>query len=77
MAVNDLLGVIHTTVANFDVIPVEDFSKCVIFGKVLIYQVEKFVSDISADVFAEGGVIPENVVTLSISFSVGYAGPIC
>ena len=44
-------------------------------------------SDISADVFAEGGgaVIPENqhslvsrfVVTLSISFSVGYAGAIC
>ena len=26
MAVNDLLGVIHTTVANFDGIPVEDFS---------------------------------------------------
>ena len=34
-------------------------------------------SDISDDVFAEGGAIPENVVTLSISFSVGYAGPIC
>ena len=34
-------------------------------------------SDISADVFAEGGVIPENVVTLSISFSAGYAGLIC
>ena len=27
MAVNDLLGVIHATVANFDGIPVEDFSK--------------------------------------------------
>ena len=35
MVVNDLLGVIHTTVANFDGIPVEDFSKFVIFGKVL------------------------------------------
>ena len=33
-------------------------------------------SDISADVFAEGGLIPENVITLSISFSVGYTGPI-
>ena len=34
-------------------------------------------SDISADVFAEGGVIPENVITLLISFSVGYTGSIC
>ena len=37
MAVNDLLGVIHTTVGNFDGIPIEDLSKFVIFGKVLIY----------------------------------------
>ena len=54
MAVNDLLDVIHTTVANFDGIPVEDFSKFVVFGKVFIYWIEKFVSDISTDVFAEG-----------------------
>ena len=46
MAVNDLLGVIPTTVAKFDGIPVEDFSKFVIFGVyllVFIYLVEKLV----------------------------------
>ena len=37
MAVNDLLRVIRATVTNFDGIPVEDFSKFVIFRKVFIY----------------------------------------
>ena len=37
MAINDLLGVIHATVANFDDISVEDFSKFMIFRKVFIY----------------------------------------
>ena len=37
MAVKDLLGVSHATVANSDGIPVEDFSKFVIFRKVFIY----------------------------------------
>ena len=37
VTVNDLLGVIHATVANFDGIAVEDFSKFVIFRKVFIY----------------------------------------
>ena len=32
-------------------------------------------SHISADVFAEGGVIPETVVTLSIFFLLGMLGP--
>ena len=36
-AINDLFGVIHATVANFDGIPVEDFSKFMIFRKVFIY----------------------------------------
>ena len=37
MAINDLLGVIHATVANFDGIQVEDFSKFMIFRKMFIY----------------------------------------
>ena len=37
MAVNHMLGVIHTTVNNFDGITVEDFSKFVILRKVFIY----------------------------------------
>ena len=37
MAVNDMLGVIHATVANFDGIPVEYFPKIVIFRKVFTY----------------------------------------
>ena len=36
-AVNDLLSVFHAPVANFDGIPVEDFSKFMIFRKVFIY----------------------------------------
>ena len=36
-AINDLFGAIHATVANFDGIPVEDFSKFMIFRKVFIY----------------------------------------
>ena len=37
----------------------------------------KFVPDISADIFAEGRVVLENVVTLSFSLSVGSSGFIC
>ena len=37
VVVNDLLGVIHATVANFDSISVEDLSKFVIFREVFIY----------------------------------------
>ena len=33
--------------------------------------------DISADIFAERGVVPEDVVTLSFSLSVGSSGLIC
>ena len=36
MVVNDLLGAIHATVANFDGIPVEDLLKFVIFREVFI-----------------------------------------
>ena len=35
MAVNDLHGVVHAAVANFDCIPVDDFSKFVNFMKVI------------------------------------------
>ena len=72
MTVNDLLGTIHATVANFDGIPVEYFPKFVIFRKVFIYYVVKFMSDISIDIFAEGRLVPEDVVMLSFSLSVGF-----
>ena len=37
VVVDNLLGVIHATVADLDSIAVEDFSELVIFRKVFVY----------------------------------------
>ena len=74
VVVDNLFSVIHATVADVDGIAVEDFSKLEVFRKVLVYLGEESVSDISADVFAEWRVVPEDVVLLSVS-SFGSRGP--
>ena len=43
------------------------FSELVIFGKVLVYSGEEFVSDKGAGVLAKRRVVPEDVTALSVS----------
>ncbi len=58
MGVDDLFGVAHAAVTEFDCIAVEDFPKCVVFREVFVYEGEESVSDVGADIFAEGWVVP-------------------
>ena len=44
-----------------------DFSKLVVFWEVFVYQGEESVTDTGVDVVAEWGVVPEDVVPLSVS----------
>ena len=66
MVVDDLLGVIHTAVTDFDRVAVKYLAEAVILREVFVNQAEEFVSDVVADVLAERGVVPENVVSLSV-----------
>eukprot|EP00794_Sanderia_malayensis_P010611 gene10611-11736_t len=52
VVVDDLFGVVHATVTNFDGVPIEDFPKWVVYRKVFIYRGEEFVADVGADIFA-------------------------
>ena len=54
MVIDDPLGAIHTAVANFNGVTIGDVMKLVIFGKVVYLLSEESVSDVSADVLAEG-----------------------
>ena len=69
MVVDDLFSVIHATVTDLDCVTINDFSKFVVFREVLVYWGKESVSDVGADVFAEWGIVPEDVVPLSV-FSV-------
>ena len=73
MVVDDLFSVIHATVTDLDCVTINDFSKFVVFREVLVYWGKESVSDIGADVFAEWGIVPEDVVPLSV-FSVVNRG---
>ena len=73
MVVDDLFSVIHATVTDLDCVTINDFSKFVVFREVLVYWGKESVSDIGADVFAEWGIVPEDVVPLSV-FSVVSRG---
>ena len=70
MTVNDLLDVVHATVADLYCVAVEDFSEFVVFVEMFINEVEESVSDVGGDVFAEWGVIPKYVAPFSV-FSCG------
>ena len=64
VVVDNLFSVIHATVTDLDGIAVEDFSEFVLFREVFVYQGEESVTDVGVDVFAEWGVVPEDVVAL-------------
>ena len=64
--VDDLFHVLHTAVANFDVIPVENAVVFVLFREVLRNKIEKCSADVSLDVFTERRVVPGNI-SLSVA----------
>ena len=57
--VDDRFHVVHTAVANFDVIPVEKAVVFVLFREVLRNKFEKCSADVSLDVFTERRVVPD------------------
>ena len=67
VVVDNLFSVIHATVTDLYCIAVEDFSEFVLFREVFVYLGEESVTDVGVDVFAEWGVVPEDVVALSVS----------
>ena len=67
MVVDNLFSVIHATVADLDGIAVEDFCEFIRFREVFVYWGEESVNDVGVDVFAEWGIVPEDVVALSVS----------
>ena len=58
VVVDNLLSVIHATVADLDGIAAEDFSKFVIFREVFFHQGDGFMIDIGVDIFAKWRVVP-------------------
>ena len=64
--VDYLFRVVHAAVTDLDGVSVEDFSELVLFGKVLVYWGEEFVSNVGAGVLAKRRVVPEDVVALSV-----------
>ena len=59
--VDDRFHVVHTAVANFDVILVEKAVVFVLFREVLRSKVEECSADVSLDVFTERRVVPDDV----------------
>ena len=57
--VDDRFHVVHTAVANFDVILVEKAVIFVLFREVLRNKIEKCSADVSLDVFTERRVVPD------------------
>ena len=63
---DDRFHVVHTAVANFDVIPVEKAVVFVLFREVLRNKFEKCSADVSLDVFTGRRVVPDNI-SLSVA----------
>lgn len=59
--VDDRFHVVHTAVANFDVILVEKAVVFVLFREVLRNKIEKCSADVSLDVFTERRVVPDDI----------------
>lgn len=66
MVVDYLFRVVQAAVTDFDGVSVKDFSEPVIFGKVLVYLGEEFVSDVGAGVLPKRRVVPVDVIALSV-----------
>ena len=74
MAVNYLLGVTHATVADFVMVfRLTIFSKFVIFRSVST-RLKNLCQILLLTFLLKGGLVPDNVVTLLFSLSVGCAG---
>ncbi|MCP4800935.1 MAG: hypothetical protein GY893_13415 [bacterium] len=73
MDVDDLFCVVHAAVTDLYVVAIEYFPEWVVLREVLIYQGEKSVTDVGADIFAVWWVVPKYVVSLSMS-TVGGRG---
>ena len=71
--VDDRFHVVHTAVANFDVILVEKAVVFVLFREVLRNKVEKCSADVSLDVFTERRVVPDDI-SLSVALFVFVVG---
>ena len=65
--VDDLFCALHAAVTDFCVVPIEYFLKWVALKEMLIYQGEKSVTDVGADIFVVWWVVPQYVVSLSMS----------
>ena len=59
--VDDRFHVVHTAVANFDVILVEKAVVFMLFREVLRNKIEKCSADVSLDVFTERRVVPDDM----------------
>ena len=66
MVVDYLFRVVHAAVTDLDDVSAENFFELVIFGKVLVYWGEEFVSDVGVGVLAKRRVVPEDVIALSV-----------
>lgn len=66
MFVDDRFHVVHTAVANFDVILVEKAVVFMLFREVLRNKIEKCSADVSLDVFTERRVVPGDI-SLSVA----------
>ena len=64
--VDDRFHVVHTGVANFDVILVEKAVVFVLFREVLRNKIEKYSADVSLDVFTERRIVPHDI-SLSVA----------
>ena len=61
MLLNDAFHVIHTAVANFNCVFVENFVVPMVFRKVLLDQAQKYFSDVCLDVLTKRRVEPDDV----------------
>ena len=66
VVVDDRFHVVHTAIANFDVILVQKAVVFVLFREVLRNKIEKCSADVSLDVFTERRVVPDDI-SLSVA----------
>ena len=66
MFVNGSFHVIHTAVAYFDAVFIEDSVKFMLLREVFVYELEEGSADVSLYVLTEWGIVPDDVA-LSVS----------
>ena len=68
MVVDNLSSIAHAAVADLNGVVVEYFPQFVACWEMLFYQGKEDVSNIVGDIFAIWGIIPKDVVSLSVLF---------